>query len=41
MPRSVERPEQGIGDDATDDDALPDRLMDDKDLADPGRNGSH
>ena len=41
MPRSVERPEHGIVDDATDDDALPDRLMDDQDLADPGRNGSH
>ena len=41
MPRSVERPEQGKGDDATDDDALPDRQMDDQDLADPGRNGSH
>jgi hypothetical protein len=41
MPSSVERPEQGKGDDATDDDALPDRLMDDQDLADPGRNGSH
>ena len=41
MPRSIERPEQGKGDDAADEDALPDRLMDDEDLADPGRNGSH
>jgi len=41
MPRSVERPEHAKGDDAADDDELPDRLMDDKDLADPGRNGSH
>jgi len=41
MPRSVERPEPGKDHDATDDDAIPDRLIDDKDLADPGRNGSH